>query len=510
IGPTTYYNWMVSANTITTAVSLPLAGGLSDIFGRRWFLIVGNCFSLVGAIVSLAAQNVPMVIAGSAVTGLGSGAQQLALAAVAELVPNKHRGRVQACLDLAILPWTLLGALIGGGMVEGGGKLGWRINFILGVCLNVIALIMAFFWYYPPSYANKGNQGKSKIQAIKELDVVGVFLLNAGLLLILVGIALGGTTYPWNSAGFICLIAVGGACLIGLGVWEYKFAKHPFVPHDMFRGKARTFTLVLCITFVAGMGLYAAAAFWTQLCQNMWGAGVIKTGIYSIPSGVGGVLGGFVGGMVVGKNKYFSTNLCLVYGCIFKIAADAGLSTLTPYTVSRGLGISFLSMVGTGWLSVSLIVCVQLACEDKDIGLATLLLGAIRAVGGSVAITIYSTILNNKILKDGPLRIATAVVPKGLPLSSIEPFLMALQAQDEAALMQIPGITPDIIQTGVMAMRESFGVGFSYIYITSAAFAGAALIAALLTKDVRSNMTDNVAVRLENEKPLPVEDAVKA
>jgi len=69
---------MVSANTIATAIALPLTGGLSDIFGRRWFLISGNMFSLLGAIVSLAGQNTPTLIAGSAITGLGGGAQQMA------------------------------------------------------------------------------------------------------------------------------------------------------------------------------------------------------------------------------------------------------------------------------------------------------------------------------------------------------------------------------------------------------------------------------------------------
>src|ERR1700761_4186016 len=77
-GPTTYYNWILSASTISTSVSLPLAGGLSDIFGRRWFLIIGSCFSLLGAIVGLAAQNVPTVISASIIAGFGAGSQQLA------------------------------------------------------------------------------------------------------------------------------------------------------------------------------------------------------------------------------------------------------------------------------------------------------------------------------------------------------------------------------------------------------------------------------------------------
>jgi MFS family permease len=77
LGPTNYFNWILSAYTISVAVSLPLSGGLSDIFGRRWFFIVGCFVSLSGTVVALAAQNVPMVIAGMILKGIGSGSQQL-------------------------------------------------------------------------------------------------------------------------------------------------------------------------------------------------------------------------------------------------------------------------------------------------------------------------------------------------------------------------------------------------------------------------------------------------
>ena len=69
---------MLTANTITSTISLPLAGGLSDIFGRRWFMIAGGVISLLSAIISLAAGNIDTMIAASAIGGLGSGSQQLA------------------------------------------------------------------------------------------------------------------------------------------------------------------------------------------------------------------------------------------------------------------------------------------------------------------------------------------------------------------------------------------------------------------------------------------------
>ena len=77
-GPTNYYNWILSSYTIAVSVTLPLSGGLSDIFGRKPFFIAGTIVSLIGTAIALAAQNVPMVITGMIFKGIGSGGQQLA------------------------------------------------------------------------------------------------------------------------------------------------------------------------------------------------------------------------------------------------------------------------------------------------------------------------------------------------------------------------------------------------------------------------------------------------
>jgi hypothetical protein len=89
------------------------------------------------------------------------------LAAVAELVPNRLRGTVQACLDLLIFPWSVFGALTGkddsllfallnltstgGAMVVYHGQFGFRINYMIGVALNTLSVLAIWFWYHPVS-----------------------------------------------------------------------------------------------------------------------------------------------------------------------------------------------------------------------------------------------------------------------------------------------------------------------------------------------------------------------
>jgi hypothetical protein len=132
------------------------------------------------------------------------------------------------------------------------------------------------------------NPGETKLGRLKQLDWFGLVLMAVGIVLTLMGLSFGGKQFPWGSAGVIAPLIIGIVSLVLMGWWEAKIAKNPFFAHELFRGKARTFTIQLFLTFVGGMSLYTAAAFWTQQCQSMFKKGPIEIGVSAIPGGVGG------------------------------------------------------------------------------------------------------------------------------------------------------------------------------------------------------------------------------
>jgi hypothetical protein len=164
-------------------------------------------------------------------------------------------------LDLVTLPWSIFGPLIGNAMVKYQ-KLSFRINFIIGVILNLLTIITITAWYHPPP--GSLAPGESKRRKLASLDWAGLFFLAAGIVLTLTGLSYGGKQAPWGSASVITPIVFGFLSLIMLGVWESKIAKNPFFAHELFRGKTRTFTIQLFLTFVGGMSLYTASAFWVS------------------------------------------------------------------------------------------------------------------------------------------------------------------------------------------------------------------------------------------------------
>lgn len=209
--------------------------------------------------------------------------------------------------------------------------------------------------------------------------------------------------------------------------------------------------------------------------------------------------------MLIGKHKIFKTHYCLIYGTLIKTIADFLITMIQPtgpYSIPFGMGVGFLSMLGTGWITVALIVCVQLSCEDKDLGLATLLLGAVRAIGGSVAVTIYTSLLNNTLTKQAGPTIGKAVVPLGFPESGLAKLIFELVNENIPAAAKLPGVTPKILHAAREGLRATWTIGFHKLYLCAASFAAAALVVALFTEDVSGNMTAHVAVRLENERPV--------
>lgn len=123
------------------------------------------------------------------------------------------------------------------------------------------------------------------------------------------------------------------------------------------------------------------------------------TGLSSNP------VAGFLAGMLIGRHRLFSTNKCLIYGCLLKTIADALLTIVVPTSLPRAVGLSCLSMAATGWVSVALVVCIQLACKDRNLGLATLLLSSARNVGGSIPVVVYASVLQNQVKEEAITRL---------------------------------------------------------------------------------------------------------
>ncbi|MGI4857646.1 MAG: sugar porter family MFS transporter [Janthinobacterium lividum] len=101
-----------------------IAGRLADHFGRRPTLLWTAGVFLAGAVVSACAVNLPMLLAGRLLVGIGiGGSSMLTPLYLAEIAPAKTRGALVSCNQLAVTLGILVSYLVGYALASSGS---WR------------------------------------------------------------------------------------------------------------------------------------------------------------------------------------------------------------------------------------------------------------------------------------------------------------------------------------------------------------------------------------------------
>lgn len=91
LGPSSNYSWVTISWTLCASIVISVAGRLSDIFGRRYFMLAGAIIAIVGCIVGATGQSINQMIASGVILGTGGGIQEMSYACIQEIVPNSWR-----------------------------------------------------------------------------------------------------------------------------------------------------------------------------------------------------------------------------------------------------------------------------------------------------------------------------------------------------------------------------------------------------------------------------------
>lgn len=235
LGPDPNSVWITLNWTFGASLIVSIGGRLSDIFGRRYFMMTGAIISICGCLVGANGTSINMMIASGALFGVGSGFQELCYACVQEVVPNRYRipavGGLDVSLALAFSSPVISYAFIAYQ------EIGWRGAYWYLFAFHCFAFILLFLFYHPPDFEMKHREdGKTKWQLVKQIDWVGVLLFLSGGALLLIGINFGGRRYPWVSAGCLAPIIVGACCFVAVGFWcSYANLAYPLFPPKLFR-----------------------------------------------------------------------------------------------------------------------------------------------------------------------------------------------------------------------------------------------------------------------------------
>jgi MFS family permease len=239
--------WVLTGFLLVGAVSAAISGRLGDVFGRRNVLIVVLATSVIGSIVSLAADNLPGLIIGRSIQGLAGGLVPLCMGVLRESLPKKQLPVAIATVAGAAMWGGAAGNVVSGNIVD---AWGWNRVFVVAAILAAVTAVGACFLPRPTTKARFGR-----------VDWLGGVLFAPGIALALYGVH-ESSDWGWSSGKTLGFI-FGGLAVMALWVaWELR-VDEPLINIRYFLDRKLGLTLVA--TALVSLGTLGVSGFVGQL-----------------------------------------------------------------------------------------------------------------------------------------------------------------------------------------------------------------------------------------------------
>ncbi len=372
--------WVVTAYLLTSTTSTPLWGKVSDLLGRKILFQAAIVVFLVGSVLIGLSQNMTSLIAFRAVQGIGAGGlMALAQAIIGDIVAPRERGRYQGYIGSVFAVSSVAGPLLGGFFVD---QLSWRWAFYINLPIGIVALVVT------------GSVLNLDFRRIDHrVDYLGAALLVGGVTPLLLLTEWGGREYEWGSPTIIGL-GIVGAVVLALFAAQERRAEEPILAPRLFRNGV--FNITSAGGFIVGLAMFGAIVFMPQYLQIVKGNSPTRSGLLMIPMMVGLMATSIGSGRIIaqtGKYKKFPIiGLTILPVGLYLLSL---LDVESSY-VQQGLSV-FVVGLGIGMVMQVLVLAVQNAVEQRDLGSATSAATFFRSMGGAFGVAIFGAILNNRL-----------------------------------------------------------------------------------------------------------------
>lgn len=387
--------FIVTAYMLTSTVTVPLAGKLSDMYGRRLILLSGIATFTLASLLSGYAGSMSMLIVARALQGIGGGMIMAnAFTIVGDLFPPRERSRWQGFIGATFGLSSIAGPLLGGWLTDNHHLFGlttnWRWNFFINVPIGIVAgLVVA---KYCPSI---------KHDSVHKPDYLGALFITISLSALVLGVDNTETIFRsfienGLSLGVIRAILLGTAFVSGIAfVMTEKKAKQPILPLRFFSNM--TYVKIGSVTLLFGAAFMGAILYLTQFNQQVYKADATQAGLMLLPMVVGMTFSSITAGQFiakVGRYKPF-----IIAG--FAIGTIALLSLLllqpsSPYW-HEAVSMVFIGL-GFGMAMPVLNIAIQNEFEQKDLGAATASVQLFRGLGSTIGIAVLGAVLTAGIV----------------------------------------------------------------------------------------------------------------
>lgn len=373
-------SWVFTVYMLASTAVMPIAGKLSDLFGRKSFYLFGLVLFVAGSGLCGTADSMLQLILFRGLQGLGAGfLVPITYTLVFSLMPKERSGLYHTLYMSVFALSSVIGPGVGALVTE---QLNWRWNFYINLPLGVLALAVLGRLLAPAKRADERAP----------VDAPGALLLAASTLAFLLALKIGGGEVPWASLPIALFVGFGTLALVFFVRTERR-AREPILPFELFRDRVICGTLAA--TFLQGILMYASLVYIPLFVQGGLGGDAGDAGGALTPMMLAVMVGASVGNATVARWSW-RTNIMLAMA-----ATGAGMLAMTfvgldvnPWAVR---GIMALVGIGIGVMMTVGQMAVTYSAEEKMKGAATSTVGFFRTVGGVLGTAVTAAIVNARL-----------------------------------------------------------------------------------------------------------------
>ncbi|KAL8667535.1 MAG: hypothetical protein Q9168_007253, partial [Polycauliona sp. 1 TL-2023] len=347
--------WLASAYYIANSVLQPLAGKLTDIYGRRAGLVLCNLLFCAGNLICGLAQSESLIIFG--------------------------RGANNICFGVG----SGLGGIYGGWLND---TIGWRAAFLILAPFTLLSGILVAIFARLPTTEVKDIEGKWR-----RVDVLGSLVLVSAIILLLLGLNSGGNTVPWTHPLVVVSLPISLVLFVGFAYVEVKVAVEPVIPVKLLLNQT---VLAACLTSWFFSMAQLALTFYAPIFFQIQGKSAKQAGLLLIPTSVGAAVGGIASGMMIrASGRYYMLNLLVQVLFLVPLGLATRFDLRTPVILPI-VYFFFTGLSYAGKLTITVTALIA-AVEQKHQAVITSASYACPGTGSAIGIAVCSLVFQNTL-----------------------------------------------------------------------------------------------------------------
>ena len=376
--------WVLNSYLLVSTTVLPLAGKLSEMYGRRTIFLVCTLLFTVGSMLCALAPNIEWLIVFRVIQGIGGGGFLPCAAGIVSEEFPEARQRYIGLFSTVFPVGTIVGPNLGGWMVE---AFGWRSVFWFNVPLGIAALALAW-WLF--------RTGEERTSS--SIDFIGAGLLLGSLLAFMFGLTELGNSdsgIPWALVSVLLVISIG---LMFAFVRQEQRVKEPIIDLEILRKKpflaANIYNIIYGLT---ALGVFSLIPLYAVSIYRM---SIFESGVILTPRSIATIIASAITSVSLMKWGYrwpiLTGTLALALGLFLLSLESTGAQVLGLHLGATPLLLVILGICGLGHgicTPASNNACIELMPEK--VAMITGIRGMFRQLGSAIGIAISTVLLNS-------------------------------------------------------------------------------------------------------------------